>query len=191
MSKISSEAQDIARKQKPEVLLDIQQLEQAGETRALHHYLVQLAKWGQQPAQYESLFSKYLDSPQADLKEAALFCLLFALQIQKPAYRRVAVATLQDEAQDFDLRMWAGSGLAVAYKHTKDPALLATFLTVLDDADGDKYLKSSLIRNIVLVLGISSREQWLRAKSDSLPALQQEFATELARARVLAKKAAR
>jgi len=188
MRKITSEPQDISRKKKPEILLDIQQLEQAGQFRALRGYLIQLAKYGERPAQYESLFSKYIDSPEADLKEAALFCLLFALQIQNPAYRRVAVATLQDQAQDFDARMWAGSGLAMTYKHTKDAALLKTFLGVLDEAGTDKYLKVTLIRNILLVLGISSREQWLRAKSDSLPDLQQEFAAELVRARVLASK---
>lgn len=183
---ISTEPQDMVCKKRPQVLTEIRQLEQAGEFRKLRHYLIQLVKSGNRPRQYEPLLRGYLYSPEADLREAAVFCLLFALQIQNVEYRAQALAMLADEAQDFDARMWAGSGLAVAYKNTKDPALLTAFLTILDDEGSDKYLKSSCIRNVVLLLGIPSREQWLRAKSDSLPALWEEFAGELATARELA-----
>lgn len=178
----------MSRKPRAQVLAEIQQLEQAQDFSSLYGYLINLAKWGEQPQQYEKLFSKYLYSPEAGLREAAVFCLLFALQIRKAEYRTQALAMVADEGLDFDARMWAGSGLAVAYKGTQDPQLLGAFLAVVDDAHSDKYLKSSYLRGIVLLMGISSRAQWLRAKSDSVAALQAEFAEELGAARLLAQR---
>lgn len=188
MSVIASEPQDMSRKPRAQVLAEVQQLEQAQEFGKLHGYLIQLAKYGDRPQQYEKLFSKYLYSPEAGLREAAVFCLLFALRLQKVEYRTQALAMVADETLDFDARLWAGSGLAVAYKGTQDPQLLGAFLAVIDDAHSDKYLKSSYLRGIVLLMGISSREQWLRAKSDSVAALQAEFAEELGAARLLAQR---
>lgn len=187
MTTIATESQDFRRKQRPQVLAEVQQLEQAQNVRKLYAYLTQLAKWGERPQQYEKLFSRYLYSPEAALREAAVFCLLVALQLRNREYRQQALAMLADRELDFDARMWAGSGLAITYKATKAPELLAAFLAVIDNERDDKYLRSSCIRNIVLVLGVSSREQWLRAKSDSLPALWEEFAAELATARQLAR----
>ena len=175
------------RKPRAQVLAEIHQLEQAQQVGKLHAYLIQLAKWGDKPRQYEKLFSKYLYSPEAGLREAAVFSLLFTLRLQNAEYRKQALAMVADEALDFDARMWAGSGLAVAYKGTQDPEILGAFLAVIDDANSDKYLKSSYLRGIVLLMGISSREQWLRAQSDSVAALQAEFAEELGAARLLAR----
>lgn len=176
-----------AGKSRTAVLAEIQQLEQAGAARKLRGYLMELARHGDQPRQYEELFARYLASPEADLREAAVYCLLFTLRIQKPAYRRAALALATDEAQDFDVRLWAGTGLAVAYQRTQDPGLLAAFLAVIDDQASDRHLKVSAVRNIALLVGISSRGQWLRAQSDSLSVLQEEFAAELATARRLAR----
>lgn len=175
----------IALKTQAEVLADVQRLEQAGSFQKLHGYLIELAKSGYQSAQYESLFRTYLYSPEAALREAAVFCLLVVLQIQNPEYRAQALRMTLDEAADFDSRMWAGSGLAVAYKNTRDPELLAAFLAIMDDEASDRHLKVSAVRNVALLVGVSSRGQWLRAQSDSLSVLQEEFAAELTTARTL------
>jgi hypothetical protein len=187
MSTISTEPQDMPRKPRAQVLAEIRQLEQAQNSSNLYGYLINLAKYGDRPQQYEKLFSKYLTAPEAGLREAAVFSLLFTLRLQNAKYRAQALAMVADEALDFDARMWAGSGLAVAYRGTQDPGILGAFLEVIDDARSDKYLKSSYLRGIVLLMGISSREQWLRAQSDSVAALQAEFAEELAAARLLAR----
>nr|GFC52558.1 hypothetical protein [Tanacetum cinerariifolium] len=104
-------------------------------------YLIELVKLGEKPQQYENLLRGYLYSPEAYLREAAVFSLLFVLQIKKEEYRACALKELLEgeeyEGSRFDARLWAAASLAVAYQGTKDLELLRIFFALLDDEATD------------------------------------------------------
>jgi HEAT repeat protein len=182
----ATEEKHVSAKTRSEVLADIQRLEASDETRELRAYLIQLAKWSENPQQYENLLRSYLYSPEPDLREAAVFSLLFALQIQKQEYRSCALKQLtESEKEDFDARQWAAASLATAYQETKDAQLLHTFFAILDDESEDDILRSSIARDTLLVWGLSSGEQGFRVghSTSSLKAMLHEFDGELTAAR--------
>lgn len=180
---------DISAKTRGEVLADIQRLEKAGDANELGSYLIELSKWGEKPQQYENVLRNYLYSPEARLSEAAVFSLLYALQIKNEEYRACALKQLLEgkeeyEGSRFDAQLWAAASLAVAYKGTKDQELLRILFTLLDDEATDKSLKSSFASNILRVWGVSSREQYFRCDSGaSSKALLREFDAEFSAAR--------
>jgi len=181
---------DISAKTRSEVLADIQRLEKAGDANELGSYLIELSKWGEKPQQYENVLRNYLYSPEARLSEAAVFSLLFALQIKKDEYRACALKQLLEgeeeyEGSRFDAQQWAAASLAVAYQGTKDKELLRIFFSFLDDEATDKLLKSSFAGDVLLVWGVSSREQHFRCDTVSAKALLREFDTEFSAARKL------
>jgi len=73
----------------------------------------------------------------------------------------------------------------VAYQGTKDKELLRIFFSFLDDEATDKLLKSSFAGDVLLVWGVSSREQHFRCDTVSAKALLREFDTEFSAARKL------
>lgn len=180
---------DISAKLRSEVLADIQRLEKAGDANELGSYLIELSKWGDKPQQYENILRNYLYSPEARLSEAAVFSLLFALQIKNAGYRACALKQLLEEEEyegsRFDAQLWAAFSLATAYQGTKDQELLRIFFSFLDDEATDKSLKSSFASDILLVWGVSSREQHFRCDTVSAKALLREFDAEFSAARKL------
>jgi len=183
------EEKHVSAKTRSEVLADIQRLEKAGETNELGGYLIELSKWGEKPQQYENLLRGYLYSPEARLSEAAVFSLLYALQIRKEEYRACALKQLLEgeeeyEGSRFDAQQWAAASLAVAYQGTRDRELLQIFFAFLDDEATDKILKGSFASDILLVWGISTRERLARnGYNSSLKATLRDFAPELEAAR--------
>jgi|GEM_PF-5631775 len=170
----------VSAKTRAEVLADIRRLEQAGDVNELGGYFIQLAKWDHQPQQYENPFSRYLIASESYLREAAIFCLLFALQIQKLEYRNAALVMAANETEDVEARRWAAAGLAVTYQSTQDQELLQVFFGLLEADEENKSLKSSIAGDILRVWGISSREQSFRMGiSASLKAVLNEFRVEL------------
>ena len=171
------------------VLLDIERLEAAGDADELSGYLIELVKRGEQPQRYEPQFAKHWHSPEPYLRKAAVFCLLFVLQIDNPAYRAAALAFVRDAREDEEVRRWAAAGLAQTYRATQDRELLAAFFAVLDDEAENESVKSSLIPDILLLIGLDSRTIYGRSSSSSVGRLGREFATELAAARQLLRPA--
>ncbi|RZK27104.1 MAG: hypothetical protein EOO63_13955 [Hymenobacter sp.] len=143
---------DVSAKTRSEVLADIQRFEKAGQPDELRGYLIQLSKWGEKPQQYENLFRGYLYAPEATLREAVVFALLYGLGLQKEEYRACAIEQLiLFDEDDVEARCWAAFSLAHAYQGQRDKALLYTFSTILDDEREDASLKESIVRGILVL----------------------------------------
>ena len=149
------------------ILKQIRKLEEEGDADKLSSYLIQLAKYGEQPLQYEEEYRKYFNSEDWVLRKVAVFCLLFALQIDKPEYRHKAIHFVSNKEEDFDVRIWAAAGLAQTYQQTKDEELLNLFIELLADKDENEFLKDTLLSSALLVYGLSFRDQSLRASNES------------------------
>ena len=141
----------------------ISKLESANDIDQLYSFLINLVKYSDNPHQYEQEFNKYLDSSDWRLKKAAVFCLLFALQIDNSDYRQRALKFIGDIKEDEEVRVWACSGLAQTYQNTKDKELLRFLINRLDNENEDDYLRSSIISGALLIYGLTSREQFLRS----------------------------
>ncbi|MEM1339877.1 MAG: hypothetical protein AAF634_08085 [Bacteroidota bacterium] len=70
------------------IIAEIRELESQNNTDELGGYLTNLVKSEKNPQHYENEFKKHLNSDNWYLKKTAVFCLLFALQIDKPEYRK-------------------------------------------------------------------------------------------------------
>ncbi len=174
-------------KTRNEVLADIQRLDKAKNADELRGYIIELSKYGEEPQQYEGIFRNYLYSPEADLREAAVFALLYGLGIQKEEYRACALKQLAlSDEDDLETRRLAAFSLAHAYRGQRDGALLRAFFTILDDEREEESLKQSIVSDILALWGLSGRDQAFRAGiNPSLSALLHEFGAELAVARKL------
>ena len=144
------------------ILTEIKDLESKNNPDELGGYLTNLVKHGKNPLQYEKEFNKHLSSSDWYLKKTAIFCLLFALQIDKPEYRKKAVEFINNRNEDDEVRRWSISGLGQTYKNTNDKELIELFLTKINDPNEDNCLKSGFVSSILSISGISSRELLLR-----------------------------
>jgi hypothetical protein len=162
------EEKHVSAKTRNEVLADIQRLEKAGEFDELRGYLIELSKYGEKPQQYENVFGSYLYSPEADLREAAVFALLYGLGLQNEEYCACALKQLAlvDE-DDLETRRWAAFSLAHAYRGKRDSALLRTFFAILDNELEEESLKQSIVRDILALWGLSGRDQAFRTGINS------------------------
>jgi hypothetical protein len=169
---------------------EIRKLEAAGNNDELGGYLIDLAKYGEQPHNYEDEFEKHFDSPDWYLRKAAVFCLLFALQIDKPEYRLKAINFVKDGEEDDEIRRWTAAGLAQTYRSTKDKELLQLFMELVEDEQEENDMKESFLRDALLIYGLSSRDQAFR-NSSFLPELGEmlkTFGGEIADIKALIKR---
>ncbi|MEM8507767.1 MAG: HEAT repeat domain-containing protein [Bacteroidota bacterium] len=144
------------------IIAEIRELESQNNTDELGGYLTNLVKSEKNPQHYENEFKKHLNSDNWYLKKTAIFCLLFALQIDKPEYRKKAIEFVSDLSEDDEVRRWSISGLGQTYRNTNDNELIKLFLRKIDDKNDDESLKSSLVSSILNICGISSHEQFMR-----------------------------
>ncbi|HEY5825273.1 MAG TPA: HEAT repeat domain-containing protein [Cyclobacteriaceae bacterium] len=155
---------------------EIRKLEDSGDIDKLAEYLMDLAKYDENPMKYENEFRKHLDSSYWHLRKTAVFCLMFILQIDNSEYRNQAIKFVKDKNEDEEVRRWAASGLAQTYQKTKDKELLKVFIEIIDD-DNDHTIKESLMNTALLVFGITSRERVLRSNKGVIPTLQDLFSS--------------
>lgn len=131
----------------------------------LYEYIVDLAKYGEESEEVKiSKIEKYINHPSSEIKSAVFFSLLFVLKINDEEYKSLAIKYLTDKSEDEDLRVKCSSGLAQAYKGTKDKELLSVFHTLFYDKSETKYVKSSVFNSLLQVFGIESREIFMRQK---------------------------
>jgi HEAT repeat protein len=163
------------------IIAEIRRLEARGDNDELGEYLIDLVKYGEDSEKYELEFKKHLDSSDWQLRKAALFCLLFALQIDRPEYKEKAMQILKNKSEDEEVRRWAASGLAQTYQRTKHKELLGILLAIVNDPDDNGNIKGSILSSALLIFGLSSREQFLQTNhlSPSLSILIETFSNEL------------
>jgi hypothetical protein len=152
------------------VISEIREFEKKEDLDGLGSYLIKLAKYGDNPIQYENEFKKHFNSSDWYLRKAAVFCLLFALQIDKPEYRSRAIMFVKDPNEDEEVRRWAAAGLSVTYQKTKDKELMKLFIDVIQNPEEDNSIKESLLSSALLVFGLTSRDQLFR-NDEVLPKL--------------------
>lgn len=136
----------------------------------LGSFLINLAKWGKQeyevdPARYEAEYAKHLTSADWYMRKVAVYCLLFSLKLKKTEYRNYAITRVLDRREDFEVRLWSGSGLSSAYESTQDVELLEVLTLASHARDEDDVLKSSFLKDALQIFGVSSRDQAFRLKS--------------------------
>lgn len=144
------------------IITEIRELEILNDPDALGGYLTNLAKHGRYPVKFEDEFKKHLFSNDWYLKKTAIFCLLFALKIDKPEYRERAIDFIIDVNEDDEVRRWSISGLGQTYENTEDKELIELFLSKIDDNNEDESLKSTLVSSVLNICGVSSQEQLIR-----------------------------
>ncbi len=164
-----------------EIITKIREFEKKEDFVGLGSYLIDLVKNGDKPIQYEHEFSKHFKSPNWYLKKAAVFCLLFALQINKPEYRNNAIEFLRDPNEDEEVRRWSASGLSQTYQKTKDKELLSLFIQIIENPEEDTNIKESILSSALIVYGLTSREQFFRNKKilPELDKMQVTFESEI------------
>ena len=158
------------------ILAEIRKLEEEKKFDELGSYLTNLAKHGKDPIQYENEFNKHFNSPDWYLRKTSIFCLLFALQIDKPEYRHKAIKFVKDSNEDEEVRRWSASGLSQTYQNTKDKELLKLLFELIDNPEEDKEIRQSFLSSALLIYGLSSREQLFRDK-ELLPDLNKMLVT--------------
>lgn len=158
------------------ILAEIRKLEDQKNFDELGSYLINLVKYGDNPIQYENEFNKHFNSQDSYLRKVSVFCLLFALQIDKPEYRNKAVEFVKNSNEDEEVRRWSASGLSQTYQKTKDKELLKLFFKIIDNPKEDEAIKESLLNSALLIYGLTSREQFFRNK-EILPKLNKMLAT--------------
>lgn len=158
------------------ILTEIRKLEEEKNFDDLGSYLINLVKHGDNPIQFENEFKKHFHSPHGYLRKASVFCLLFALQIDKPEYRRNAIEFVKDSKEDEEIRRWSASGLSQTYQKTKDKELLRLFFKIIENPEEDETLKENLLSAALLIYGLTSREQFFRNK-ETLPKLNEMLVT--------------
>lgn len=144
------------------ILAEIKDLESKNDADELGGYLTNLVKHAKNPLRFEKEFNKHLYSKDWYLKKTAIFCLLFALQIDKPEYRKKAIEFINDVNEDEEVRRWSISGLGQTYQNTNDNELIKLFWTKVNDPSEDNSFKSGFVSSILTIIGISSREQLMR-----------------------------
>lgn len=164
-----------------ETMEKIKQLEQNQDWDNLASYLIDVAKHDDNPLQYENEFKKYLSSNNWYLKKAAVFSLLFVLQIAKLEYRNKAIAFIKDFNEDKEVRTWSAMGLAQSYQKSQDKELLALFFATMENLQEQDSIKETMFQAALLVYGITTREQFLRndeanpSLADMLKTFELEF----------------
>ena len=141
---------------------EIRELEEAKDFDKLYSYLVKVVKYDDNPIEYELEFNKYFDSTDWQMRKAAVFCLLYVLQIDNPTYRNKAIAFVKDISEDEEVRRWSAAALSQTYQNTKDKELLKLFLQLVENPEEDQDFKGSILRSALLVYGLTSREQIFR-----------------------------
>jgi hypothetical protein len=149
------------------VLQEIRTLEKNSDPDELGGYLIKLAKSDQNALRYEGEFAKHLQSDNWYLKKAAVFALLFALQIDKKEYRNAAIKFIKSFDEDEEVRRWSASGLGQTYQKTKDKELMKLLIDMADGPEDEFGLKTSFLSAALLIFGLSTREQFFRKPSVS------------------------
>lgn len=150
------------------------------EETELYKELTEMAQ-GEDARFYVAIFEKHLDHESPDIRAACIYGLLFSLKILDLKYRAKALAYLIDKNEDFNLRQWCISGLGQAYSGRKDIELISKFYEMLNDDTEDEDLKPALLRGLLILIGMSSRDIFLKtgvfSKVDE--AIINKFSTEL------------
>jgi hypothetical protein len=163
------------------IIAEIRNFEKQKDFNGLGSYLINLVKNGDNPIQYENEFNKHFEASDWYLRKASVFCLLFALQIDKPAYRKKAIEFVKNSKEDEEVRRWSASGLSATYQKTKDKELLNIFLKIIENSKEDESIKESLLSSALSVYGLTSREQIFRNKEilPELKDMQKTFRSEI------------
>lgn len=127
----------------------------------LYSYLVDLAKSDKGVSNID-LFEKYLHHESDEIKSASFFALLNVLKVDNEIYKYEALKYIGDKEADFDLRQWCVSGLAKTYFGSKNIELLKIFFNHLNDPLEDKDIKPALLRGMLGVFGMESRDVFLK-----------------------------
>lgn len=148
----------------------------------LYKELTELAKSSKAKLSIET-FEKYLEHKSPDIRSASIYGLLFSLKIRDLRYKAKALFYLDDKKEDFDLRQWCVSGLSQAYEGSQDLELMSKFYQMLNDKNEDSELKPALLRGLLRIAGLNSRDIFLRVgivkKVDEL--VLNKFSEELSR----------
>ena len=147
----------------------------------LYSYLIDLAK-SDKGSSNVHLFEKYLCHESEELRSAAIFALLFVLKIDNKVYKEEALKYVADKETDFDLRQWSISGLTQTYFGSKDIYLLKLFLMHLNNSTEDEDIKPALLRGLLGLYGMSSRDVFLKVGTLSKvdESVKKIFAAEIA-----------
>jgi hypothetical protein len=106
----------------------------------------------------ESIYSEFLEDKRSEIKRVAIYCLLFGLKIKKPEYKKAALLSLENKANDFDLRLTCISGLSQTYFATDDKELLNLFFSIFNDQEEDEDIRTEAFTGMMKIHGIDSRD---------------------------------
>ncbi|OGX89794.1 hypothetical protein [Hymenobacter coccineus] len=130
---------------------------------ALGHYLRTLAEENPHAIELLGVYESLLNEPDWYLKEVGLYVLLFHFKRQNEGYKERALAILNDGDEDFEVRLWAATGLAECYHGTKDPAIMNGMLRMLGSTDVGSSLRNVCLQCVVKVWALTSLEVFQRA----------------------------
>lgn len=106
----------------------------------------------------ENVFNSFLSDERSEIKRVSIYGLLFALKIRNIRYKRTALQYLEDDTNDFSLRLMCVSGLAEAYMGTEDLYLVKLFYFMFNKADEDDDIRTECFVGLMKLLGLSSVE---------------------------------
>jgi len=133
---------------------------------ALGLYLRTLAEEDPKASELAGVYEALLDEPDWYLKEVGLYALLFAFKRQNEGCKARALRFLNDSEEDFEVRLWAATGLAECYRGTKDPEIMTGMLHLLSSQDVSIALRNVCLKCVVQVWALTPLEGFQRAHRD-------------------------
>lgn len=106
----------------------------------------------------EKIYVSFLTDKRSEIQRISIYCLLFGLQIKNEKYKEFALAKLGSAESDFDMKQFCISGLAIAYKGSKDIKLLDVFYSLYSSVHEDSDLRVAAFTGMMNLLGIESLE---------------------------------